>query len=76
MRHQTQTMPRSRWLQDERGIIVEYEIVEPTSGSAWEGRLGRRPRPQLRGDSAKHIGGPRPTAESATLHRELDVRTT
>lgn len=43
--------PRSTWLPNERGELVEYEIIEPTSGTAWEGPRGRRPRARLKGET-------------------------
>jgi hypothetical protein len=62
MRQRETVEPRSRWLPNERGELVEYEIIEPTSGTAWEGLRGRRPRVKLKGETqaaTQRGGGPR-----------------
>lgn len=56
MRQREADAPRSTWLPNERGELVEYEIIEPTSGIAWEGRRGRWPRARLKGDPRPATG--------------------
>ena len=53
MQRDTAATPRFRWLPDESGALVKYEIVEPTSGCDWEGPRGRRPRVRLKGEETR-----------------------
>jgi hypothetical protein len=69
MRKHEPAAPLSRWLPNEQGQLVEYEIVEPTSGTAWEGRTGRRPRARLKGETERRPVRPGGSDNSISLSR-------
>ncbi len=59
--------PKTLWLRNEQGVLAEYEVVVPTSGSHWSGRYGRRPRPTFKGDERGNATARQPGTIPALL---------